>query len=132
MLSLSIDSLQILTFSSALLNKSLIFGLNISQFGSFLNAHNLCFLVSVNEKSLSICLSLIDLANCCGLNFFDDDISITLGVNYFLVGDTLGVRQHLLILCLSLFLVLGLLYDGTLDLLFKKMISTPVLILQLS
>lgn len=104
--------------------------MNVGELGLLLNLHNSCLLISVDNECLSLSLRLIDLLDGICLDLLDSYVSVTFSVNHPLVGLGLRVGEHLLVLGLCLLLLLGLLNDGSLNLLLEQVVFSSVLVLE--
>jgi len=118
-LSLSINSTEILWLCRTLSLKGNILSLHIFKFSIGLNAHDLGLLTSVNDQSVGFSLGFINQVNCLGLNLLDSNWLVTISINDLFICLTFSLCNHLLILCLGLLLILGLFCDSSLNFLFK-------------
>jgi len=129
-LSLSIDSRQVLLLRSTLLLKGHVLCLDVGELGVLVDAHDLYLSFRVDCEGLCLRLSLVDLLDGLSLNLLDNDIAITLSVDNLLIGISFGAGKHLLVDCLRLLLSLSLLNNCTLDLFLQQVVLSTILVLQ--
>ena len=93
MLSLGIESRNVVGLSSTLGNKSCILRLRLVKVGLSINCHDSNLLISVDQELLSIGLSSVDLGNGISLDLIHDNLLHTLSI---------GDENRCLLLCLGL------------------------------
>jgi hypothetical protein len=90
-LSLCVNSRQVLLLSRAFLLQGLVLGLNVGELGLLFNRHNPRLLVSINNECLRLSLRLVNLLNGLGLDLLHDDVTVTLSINDLLVSLSLRI-----------------------------------------
>lgn len=93
MLPLGFERLDIAGLSLALSNESCVLRLRLVEVSLCFNSHDSNLLVSIDNKLLSISLSIIDFSNSIGLDLVDHDLLHT-----FSLGD----EDRCIFLCLRL------------------------------